>query len=322
MKDSEDSFLNLIEERVAFYLGDCLNKQYVNIPAETIMHLGSNYYHVYNPNILRKRGFTHLNEIYIKPLTAVINKYNIFDKNIYIMPGDTNRESLDFPTLSKTRRIHEANHNFALIKCFEQSRHWKYCYVKDNTRYEDKLNKAIWRGTTTGIYEYDETTDSIKKTRQNNRITLIDNYLLSNRVNIGISKISHNFLKAKYKHAVKKPITINQFRKYKYIISIEGNDKDSGLNWKLMSNSVVLMAKPIYNSWLMEEKLIPNFHYVELKDDLSDLEEKINWCDENPDQCKDIINNAHEYMKQFFDEEAEKIIERKVITSFIESTNK
>jgi len=45
--------------------------------------------------------------------------------------------------------------------------------------------------------------------------------------------------------------------KYKYILSIEGNDVASGLKWQLYSNSVVFMRKPKIVSWAMEDKLIP-----------------------------------------------------------------
>ena len=69
-------------------------------------------------------------------------------------------------------------------------------------------------------------------------------------------------LKRKYNKYVKGKCNISKFLQYKYILSIEGNDKDSGLNWKLNSNSLVLMAKPRVTSWLMETKLIPNYHYI------------------------------------------------------------
>ena len=88
---------------------------------------------------------------------------------------------------------------------------------------------------------------------------------------------------------------------YKYQISIPGNDKDSGLNWKLASNSVVLMAHPKIESWLMEGLLQPYVHYVPLKDDYSDLDEILDWCKSNDDKCKEIVINAQQFMRQFQD---------------------
>ena len=48
----------------------------------------------------------------------------------------------------------------------------------------------------------------------------------------------------------------------------------------------------------METTLIPNYHYVLLKDDFSDLEEKLLWCETNQSKCKEIIKNANTFMEQ------------------------
>ena len=66
----------------------------------------------------------------------------------------------------------------------------------------------------------------------------------------------------------------------------------------------------------MEDKLIPNYHYIELKDDFSDLYEKYQWCEENQDICKQIIKNANEYMKMFSDEKYEEILEKNVLDEY------
>ena len=58
-------------------------------------------------------------------------------------------------------------------------------------------------------------------------------------IDVGFSFIHREWLKNKYNKFVKGKCNIQEFLKYKYILSIEGNDKDSGLNWKLNSNSVV-----------------------------------------------------------------------------------
>ena len=77
-----------------------------------------------------------------------------------------------------------------------------------------------------------------------------------------------------------------------------------------------MMPKPRVCSWLMETTLIPNFHYVLIKDDFSDLKEKLIWCNNNQEQCKTIINNAHSYMSQFANNENEKKIEEAVINKY------
>jgi len=109
--------------------------------------------------------------------------------------------------------------------------------------------------------------------------------------------------------------------KYKYISSIQGNDKDTGLNWKLASNSLVLMPKPFCESWLMETQLIPNYHYVLLNDDFSNLMEKYEWCQKHPGECKQIIQNAHKYINMFTDEKYEQRLEMDVIKTYLQYNN-
>ena len=104
--------------------------------------------------------------------------------------------------------------------------------------------------------------------------------------------------------------------KYKYILSVEGNDKDSGLNWKLKSKSVVFMTKPRFISWLMEDHLTPNIHYIEIKNDFSDLLEKIEWCENNTDKCIEIVNNANNFMKQFENPYIEELIENEIFNIY------
>lgn len=111
---------------------------------------------------------------------------------------------------------------------------------------------------------------------------------------------------------IKPEISYDVFVQYKYIISIEGNEKDSGSNWKLGSGSLVIMKPPKYESWLMESKLIPWIHYVPLNDEMNNLDEIYNWCLNNDDICKQIVINANEFMNNLIDMEIEKKLMEKI----------
>jgi hypothetical protein len=111
---------------------------------------------------------------------------------------------------------------------------------------------------------------------------------------------------------IKPEISYDTFVQYKYIISIEGNEKDSGSNWKLGSGSLVIMKPPKYESWLMESKLIPWVHYVPLNDEMNNLDEIYNWCLNNDDKCKEIVKNANAFMNNFRDMEMENNLIRKI----------
>ena len=79
---------------------------------------------------------------------------------------------------------------------------------------------------------------------------------------------------------------------YKAIVMLEGNDVSSGLKWALCSNSVVLMQPPFFTSWAMEELLEPWVHYVPLNEDLSNVEERIQWVIDHDDEAHAISRRA------------------------------
>jgi hypothetical protein len=58
----------------------------------------------------------------------------------------------------------------------------------------------------------------------------------------------------------------------------------------------------------MEGRLRAGFHYVELNDDFSDLEEKVAYYNSNPEEAHAIIKNAQNYTLQFLDEESEEAL--------------
>ena len=72
----------------------------------------------------------------------------------------------------------------------------------------------------------------------------------------------------------------------------------------------------------MEGKLIPNYHYIEVKKDFSDLEERLQHYIDHPEEAEAIIQHAHEYVNQFRDKEREKLISLLVLKKYFEITNK
>jgi hypothetical protein len=211
-------------------------------------------------------------------------------------------------TLCKNRC--DGNDSSVLLRTFNFARHWEAYYNRPrDIPYDKKIPKIFWRGTTTGDV-----------TKPANRFLLVTRWYNKYKlIDVGFSYICQN--KDRYKRYVKGACNNEHFLRYKYILSVEGNDKDSGINWKLNSNSLVLMAKPRITSWLMETTLIPNYHYVLLKDDFSDLLEKVIWCNNHPNECKQIVKNANIFMSQFANNRLEEKIEEAVINKYFQQTN-
>lgn len=294
-------------QRLNFYLGTHKNIPHQKMNEFNISDLTSN-----------KNKYDNLYDV---PLKRLLIKTKNNNKKFSFSRGDviTNKHQHNW-TLSKNRC--EGNTSSILLKSFNFERHWGLYYNKPkDIPFEQKKNIIFWRGTTTGCSN--EPIADKWNPRKVNRFIMMEKWYKKNEhIDIGFSFIHRDWLEKKYGCYVKGKCEPEDFLKNKYIISIEGNDKDSGINWKLNSNSLVFMPKPRVTSWLMETTLIPNYHYILLKDDFSDLYEKYIWCENNPEKCKQIIKNANNYMKQFKNINIENRLEIDVLNRYFKLKDK
>ena len=216
------------------------------------------------------------------------NNYLYKNKYISVKTGDVRKICFQ-PTLTKSRSIQNDNENNIILK-WDKKRH--FCFINDENKFENKKNMLVWRGCIDKIQDY----------------TDIRNKLITNFKSNDIMDINN-----------KEYISIKKQLKYKFILSLEGYDVATNLKWIMNSNSLCFMPKPTCESWFMEDTLIPNFHYVEIKNDFSDLEEKIKYYINNVKECKKIIKNANEYVNQFKDEYKEHIIEVLVMKKYFDN---
>jgi spore maturation protein CgeB len=71
----------------------------------------------------------------------------------------------------------------------------------------------------------------------------------------------------------------------------------------------------------MEGTLIPDYHYIEVRDDFSDLEERLRYYIDHPDEAESIIRHAHEFVSQFKNRQREQLISLLVLKKYFEVTN-
>jgi hypothetical protein len=207
----------------------------------------------------------------------------------------------DIPCFIKAKTINNKDYSVLLNLNTERHTGMLKDIPKLDIPFDNKKDIILWRGTDTAYNNND----------MRNKIIL--NYQNSENKNIDIkfTKIVRNRDLSKYKIANK--MSIKEMLQYKFLLSLEGNDVATNLKWILLSNSVVLMAKPTKCSWFMEDMLIPFIHYVPLNDDCSNIEEMYNWCMNNLDKCNKISQNATNYMNKFLDNDNEKHIINKVL---------
>ena len=200
----------------------------------------------------------------------------------------------DRPTIVKARPIGGDNENSVLFN-LNKIRH--FVFGKDRTDFEEKIDKLVWRG----------------RARQENRKRFLDRFHDHPRCDVG-----HAHRRHKDSPWSKGYLSINDQLKYKFILSLEGNDVASNLKWIMSSNSLCFMVRPRFETWFMEGRLIPGKHYVLHADDYSDLDEKMAHYSAHPGEAREIIRNAKAYVAPFMDRHRESLISLLVLQKYFE----
>ncbi len=210
------------------------------------------------------------------------------------LPGDV-YFTPDVPTVVKSRLLVD-NQNSVLLK-LDKLRH--FMYVNDGKSFREKKDCVIFRG-------------KIRQSRLRSRF--LEMFFDHPLCDCGVVGANEGYPEKWM--APKK--TIREHLDCKFIIALEGNDVASNLKWVMSSNSLAVMTRPTCETWFMEGTLKPDYHYVEVKEDFSDFEEKIRFYIEHPEKAEEIIRNAHEYVAQFRDEERENLLQLMVLKRYFE----
>ena len=199
------------------------------------------------------------------------------------------------PSIIKSRPILPNNSNSIVLK-LDKIRH--FMFAKDHKDFISKKNMLVWRGV-------------VKREHRKRFMELYFGHPLCNigQINKGMNE-----------HWIKERLTIDYHLDYKFILCIEGNDVATNLKWVMSSNSLAVMPKPKFETWFMEGTLKPNFHYVLIKDDFSDLEERMNYYINHPNEALEIIRNAHEFIDQFRNTKREELISLLVLEKYFYRT--
>ena len=191
------------------------------------------------------------------------------------LPGDITHIPPE-PTFVKSRPICKGNENSILLP-LDSRRHLRFAH--DKLVFDQKKEGVVWRGAA-----YQESRKLFLRTCNNYNFVNLGNTAKAKGVTIEFAKPR---------------LTISEQLKYKFIVSIEGNDVATNLKWIMSSNSVCMMPKPKFETWFKEGTLISGVHYIQLKDDFSDLEKQYNKYRKDPRACIRIAKQANEYANSF-----------------------
>jgi hypothetical protein len=195
----------------------------------------------------------------------------------------------------KSRPIRPDNRNSILMK-LNKFRH--FYFPPDPVAFENKKPMAVWRGA-----------DSNELRR-----VLVARYAGHPLVDAALAD--------RRGHGPTGPAFVSQEDQmaYRYILSIEGHDVGTNTKWIFASNSVCMMPRPTVETWFMEGRVEPDVHYVELRRDFADLEEKIRYFEANPGDARRIVANANAWAATFRDEPRERLISLLVMAKYFALT--
>jgi hypothetical protein len=169
------------------------------------------------------------------------------------------------------------------------------CKAALQLEWDEKINKAFWRGTTTGSLDLNEN-ERFKIVKMAKQYPDYFDAYFSN-----ISLTYQNKIKLLKKYFLKKKYLPHLQVKYKYLLAIDGNAFAGSFFWQLFSNSLIIKNKSQFLEWYYVG-LKSNEHYIEYENE-KDLIEKIIMLKENDSLAKKTSKQASEFAREFLSNE-------------------
>jgi len=191
----------------------------------------------------------------------------------------------------------------------------------DKIKFEDKLDKAVWRGNLSG-HPNEALAPTLAKRRGANRIlehlrstqneeeqiaiynelmgitryNVVARFFMSEDIDAALT-INHKFSDLKKSPLLSlywgKRVDLNWFFESKYILSLSGFDTGSNFLMAANSNSVVMKEEDGWELFYTNE-FKPWEHYIPLDLGALDVEEKLDWARANPKRCVDMIKSSQQ----------------------------
>ena len=278
-----------IQSRVRYYFKKTSNFR--------VSNEGKNLSELFWNQFFKNKQNSHFIDFY--NLLQFFNKKNkvdfVYSTKDYI-DSSIAKKHPPYPTFVKSRPVGFNNQNSILLKLNQVK---LFHFIKDPKEFENKKNQAVWRG-------------DIRNNSQ--REYFVKNFYRTPLFDIGQTSPKQDVAWMKSFMSIKDQLD------FKFIFCLEGKCISTNLYWAMSSNSVCVMPKPKYESWFMEGKLEDGVHYIEVKDDFSDAQEKIEFYNNNNDKCLEIIQNAQKFVKQFKNAKQERLIQLLILKQYFQYT--
>jgi len=238
-------------------------------------------------------------------LDTICEIYCIPDVDVIILEQDIiwNHEILPGPVLA-TCKIREATKkmiHFPAQLWFE----WERDFIVDVEKasqaspWESKNSKIFWRGyNTDGNYDNQGDWTTLRRGK-----LCYFSKKYPDLVNATFSGthswlVRENLQERFFRFFPKNTASWEEYIQHKYLIDLDGCVASTpGCAWKLLSNCAVLKHDSNFTLWFYK-CLIPWVHYIPIKEDLSDLFQKLQWAKEHDDEAKLIAENGRTFAQE------------------------
>jgi hypothetical protein len=247
-----------------------------NSNIDNIMSSANNIIYDYNSKIILDQT---------KLLHKSITKYPYF----VIRTGWVHIDSINQPCMLRSSRRHGgtgtiiSDNSTQLPELLNN-----FIDIFKDINYNNKKNDLVWRGVNSGI-EYGTLSRNhfIKMFHEIYDVKFIESHILDVRdVKIPSDQVG-NTLTQEYMGS-----------NYKFQIALNGNTFSGSFGWNLLSNSVVFSTN---EPTKFHTAIYPVEYedYITIKDDYSDLQDKINYYKNNIDEASNIAKSGRAYMLKF-----------------------
>lgn len=162
--------------------------------------------------------------------------------------------------------------------------------------WDKKLAKTFWRGSSTGGYS---TLTTWEKLARAQLVLLSMSYPqdIDARFNSVVQCDPEVPPLMKAKGMVSSSVSRPDHLKYKYLVDVDGNSCSyERYFWLLLSNSLVIKQVTPNIQWYYGA-LEPYKHFLPVKEDLSDLMEKIEWARQHDDEARMMAERSTEFVE-------------------------
>ena len=320
-----------VQERLRYYMGDWFNKTEWSVPDCNLVNEELNHSKIIDQDRLlttktikqcmysglsipNSIGNTYCKDAYSFTNATEASRRGRDDAHWLVRFGFGDRLTElgnQLPIITKARPSLLSDHPKTPLWLLNKNRHYneldryhnKVVRGDGEVPWSEKVPKLFWRGSTTGNRAGDA----------GRRLDFLAQWVHHNdkKIDIGFNNVvqmtstfQHEYIERHYsrkgKGAEEGRESLHDMNRYKYLLSIEGNDVASGLKWMLYSNSVVFMARPTVATWAMEDLLIPFVHYIPVANDYSNLLEMVHWAEEHDEASHEISRRATEYIEHLW----------------------